>query len=297
MHPGTPPVPAASSRACETDEKRWQSKDERSGAEVSSGTPERRRRGFAARRLASTTPRLVRSLVMALLWLCALLLLVVQRLVVKLGQHHDHHANLRQQNSPRSAEDAGHAGIVGPVAGCGGASWAIPTTPRQLGAPRRRLDGQPGVLAAEAALLVHLASPPPSTNGGHLAANNRAILRSGRSVRSLAPMGEPETPLCEVSLRGSGEAAVRRAELHVHVRHLLLTKSLRRLLPREFFLQAPKTYTSLEPARRQLHAGQDGTAQTTSGERSRSKVFRTEGKERGPCRNRSPSKIGPHTCR
>ena len=93
--------------------------------------------------------------------------------------------------------------------------------PGQLRAPRRRHDGQPGVLAVEAALLVHLAQPPPSTNGGRLAAKSRAPVRFGRAGWPFAPMGAPKTPLCEVSRGGSGEAAVREAELHVDVRHLL----------------------------------------------------------------------------
>ena len=110
------------------------------------------------------------------------------------------------------------------MAGCGRAGSAVPAIPGQLRAPRRQPDGQPGGLAVEAALLVHLAQPPPSTNGGRLAAKSRAPVRFGRAGWPFAPMGAPETPLCEVSRGGSGEAAVRRAELHVDVRHLLLAQ-------------------------------------------------------------------------
>ena len=63
---------------------------------------------------------------------------------------------------------------------------------------------------------------PPSRNGGRLAAKSRAPVRFGRAGWPFAPMGAPKTPLCEVSRGGSGEAAVRRAELHVDVQHLLL---------------------------------------------------------------------------
>ena len=108
------------------------------------------------------------------------------------------------------------------MAGCGRAGSAVPAIPGQLRAPRRQPDGQPGGLAVEAALLVHLAQPPPSTNGGRLATNSHAPARFGRAGRSFAPMGAPKTPLCEVSRGGSGEAAVREAELHVDVQHLLL---------------------------------------------------------------------------
>ena len=65
---------------------------------------------------------------------------------------------------------------------------------------------------------------PPSTNGGRLAAKSRAPVRFGRAGWPFAPMGAPKAPLCEVSRGGSGEAAVREAELHVDVRHLLLAR-------------------------------------------------------------------------
>ena len=80
---------------------------------------------------------------------------------------------------------------VDAAAGCGGAGSAVPATPGQLRAPRRQPDGQPGGLAVEAALLVHLAQPPPSTNGGRLAAKSRAPVRFGRASWSFAPMGAP----------------------------------------------------------------------------------------------------------
>ena len=75
--------------------------------------------------------------------------------------------------------------------GGGRAGSAVPATPGQLRASRRRHDGQPGVLAVEAALLVHLAQPPPSTNGGRLAAKSRAFPPSERASWSFAPMGAP----------------------------------------------------------------------------------------------------------
>ena len=68
---------------------------------------------------------------------------------------------------------------------------AVPDIPGQLRAPIRQPDGQPGGLAVEAALLVHLAQPPPSTNGGRLAAKSRAPVRFGRASWSFAPMGAP----------------------------------------------------------------------------------------------------------
>ena len=80
---------------------------------------------------------------------------------------------------------------MGPTAACGGAGSAVPDIPGQLRAPIRQPDGQPGGLAVEAALLVHLAQPPPSTNGGRLAAKSRTLVRFGRAGWPFAPMGAP----------------------------------------------------------------------------------------------------------
>ena len=186
-----------------------------------SRTPKRQRRRLAAPGAASTARQRVLRSAMTLpscarrgfCVCCALrgiLQLIFSRNTVSCNQ-----------NRPKSAEDAGHGGVAGPVAGCGRAGSAVPAIPGQLRAPRRWPDGQPSVLAVEAALLVHLAQPPPSTNGGRLAAKSRAPVRFGRAGWPFAPMGAPKTPLCEVSRGGSGEAAVREAELHVDVRHLL----------------------------------------------------------------------------
>ena len=161
---------------------------------------------------------------MTLPQLCAPRLLRLLHAPRHLAAHLLQERRLLQPEPPKSAEDAGHGGAAGPVAGCGGAGSAVPDTPGQLRAPRRQPDGQPGGLAVEAALLVHLERPPPSTNGGRLAAKSRAPVRFGRAGWPFAPMGAPKTPLCEVSRGGSGEAAVREAELHVDVRHLLLAR-------------------------------------------------------------------------
>lgn len=97
-------------------------------------------------------------------------------------------------------------------------------TPRGSSAPHAAGPTGTGGRAIEAALLVHLARHPPSRNGGRLAAKSRAPVRFGRAGWPFAPMGAPKTPLCEISRGGWGEAAVREAELHVDVRHLLLAR-------------------------------------------------------------------------
>ena len=124
------------------------------------------------------------------------------------------------------------------MVGGGRAGSAVPAIPGQLRAPRRQPDGQPGGLAVEAALFVHLAWHPPSRNGGRLAAKSRAPVRFGHAGWPFAPMGAPKTPLCEISRGGWGEADVREAELHVDVRHLLLARGTAPL-PRELFLCTP----------------------------------------------------------
>ena len=67
-------------------------------------------------------------------------------------------------------------------------------TPRGSSAPHAAGPTGTGGRAIEAALLVHLAQPPPSTNGGRLAAKSRAPVRFGRAGWPFAPMGAPKTP-------------------------------------------------------------------------------------------------------
>ena len=98
-------------------------------------------------------------------------------------------------------------------------------TPRGSSAPRAASPtGSPAVSPSKLPFLCTSPGTRRARTAGALASKRHAPARFGRAGRSFAPAGAPKTPLCEVSRGGSGEAAVREAELHVDVRHLLLAR-------------------------------------------------------------------------
>jgi len=133
IHRGTPPVPAASNRACATGEKPRAEQDERSGAEVLSRTPERRRWRLAAPGAASTARQRVLRSAMTLPQLCAPRLLRLLRAPRHLAAHLLQERRLLQPEPLQISRRCGtrgsrgaHGGLRRGGLGCAGHPGAAP---------------------------------------------------------------------------------------------------------------------------------------------------------------------------